>query len=189
MPRRCLTCSHPKLKEIDLAIQNNESYRSISRQYEDISRSSITTHAKNHLQPLLKKANRIAEERYVQKIAKLRQEIVYSATEKVRLMQHLLLEEIDQAKKESASVHEYVSLFREFRGWMQEEAKLGGFYRTKWDDPEDWSDEKQATKYFKYLLDHGFGDDRIVPHLTQRFPTVDIGKIAASLSNGSDEHF
>lgn len=46
MPRKCLTCSHPKKDEINQAILNNVPYRAIAKKY-NVSHMSIVRHVLN----------------------------------------------------------------------------------------------------------------------------------------------
>lgn len=59
-------------------------------------------------------------------------------------------------------------------------AKLGNYLGMNVDakeNPADWSEEKQAQKYFEHLSKKGYTDEKIAGFLTERFPTVDIPKV------------
>jgi len=48
MPRKCSVCNHPKLQEIDLALAQGKSYRSIAGQF-CLTKTSIERHRRSHL--------------------------------------------------------------------------------------------------------------------------------------------
>lgn len=56
MPQPCTICTHPKHKEIDLAVIRGElSHREIARQF-DVGEKSIRRHRTEHLAPVLQQA-------------------------------------------------------------------------------------------------------------------------------------
>lgn len=124
MPKACLTCIHPQVDEINKALTQNTPYRHISRQF-GVHHHAVQRHAVNHIQPLIDQANKAAEKKIVTRILKFREEVNYSALDKSKMMQHRILNDLDAA----TDIPERVSLYREFRGALQEEAKLSGRYQ------------------------------------------------------------
>jgi hypothetical protein len=60
MPRKCLVCESPHLKEIDKALVAGEAYRAIALRC-DISPDAVQRHKTNHLPKLLVKAREAGE--------------------------------------------------------------------------------------------------------------------------------
>lgn len=132
MSQRCKICSHEKIKQINKSILANVSYRRLASQFE-IPVKSVERHAKNHLKPIIDEANEQAKQEIVQEVLQYRKEVNYSALDKIKLLQDKILNDIDG----SAESGERVPLYREFRGALQEEAKICGLYQKEAENEHD----------------------------------------------------
>lgn len=144
MPRKCKTCAHSSIAEVDKAILGNIPYTQIASKF-GLHHKSIDWHSKHHLQPMIDEANAQAKEAIVSKILKYREEVNYSAFDKVKLLQEKILTDLDGA----GELNERVPLYREFRGAIQEEAKLSGLYQ------QDRKNQAELIDAVKQMVDNG----------------------------------
>lgn len=142
MSQRCNTCSNPHIEEINQLIQRGVAYARIASDF-NLNSKSVERHAKQHLQPIIDRANKEAESKIVNKILQLREEVNYAPLEKVKLLQNKLLIELDNVSETS----ERISIIKEFRGWVQEEAKLCGLYQ------QDRENEQKIQRVIKSIQD------------------------------------
>lgn len=136
MPRKCTICFHEKVKEIDALIINKAVYSGIARDF-NVGEDAVGKHAKNHLQPIIDEANEKAKQEIVDKIKRYREEVNYAPLDKVKMMQDRLLNDLDSNVLSLIGVSDRIGIYREFRGWMQEEAKLGGLYQQEQSNVSD----------------------------------------------------
>lgn len=123
MSQRCKTCAHPDSGKIDQQIAANIPYARIASDF-GLSRKMVERHAKVHAKPIVEQAQKAAEKVIVNQILKYRKEVNYPLLDKVKLLQDRILNDIDEA-----CLDDRVPLYREFRGSIQEEAKLAGAYQ------------------------------------------------------------
>lgn len=147
MPRKCTICTHAERKGIDKAIQNNVEYGVLASKY-NVSVRALGGHFKNHLKPVISKANAAAEKALVRKIVEFRREVNYSALEKGKFAQDRILAELDNA----VNVSDRIAVLREFRGWYQEENKLAGNYTDNKENPANLSDTQKAQAFYSDLI-------------------------------------
>ena len=140
MARQCKTCAHPEIKEIDKALLAKHSNTEIAKKY-GLNHQSVNYHAKVHLKPILDKANKAAERAITRKVLKYREEVNYPLLDKLKLLQERILDDMDVA-----ALDERVPLFREFRGSLQEEAKLAGAYQQ---DRKNESDVDRVVEAYR----------------------------------------
>ena len=169
MGRKCLVCSHPRRKEIDKNITNNVAYRRISAQFK-INDKAIGAHAKNHLQPQIKKAVKEIDAAVksdviaVQKeTSQYRDEILLAPIERARMMQEKLLNLFDS----TGDIHQQISAAKEFRGWFTEEAKLCGLYQKERENTETL--EKVVKSFNQWLEDNPAASNAEKAVWVQRF--------------------
>lgn len=128
MARKCVVCVHPKRKTIDKQIANKFVYVRISSFF-DLPVKSIENHAKRHLKPLIEKVTKQVNNEVManltESISELRSEVALSTVEKIKILQSRLFNELDSA----SSLYDRVTVSRELRGCLAEEAKLTGAYQ------------------------------------------------------------
>lgn len=176
MPRRCKTCSHKDVKAIDTAIVSNEPYRTIASRY-DLSRQTVQNHAKNHVKPLIAKANAKAEAIIVNKILKFREEVNYPSIEKVKFAQNRILNALDSASELS----DQISIIKEFRGWIQEEAKLTGEYKKDGKNPANITEFEKAKQIYAKYKDEP-GADKSLKQVFPSLSDMEIQEIVGSVN-------
>jgi len=76
MPRRCLTCSHSKIGEINSLLHNNQPYSTIAKKF-NLEPTNVRNHMVNHIKPIIDRANAKAEQVVVDKILTYRKEVNY----------------------------------------------------------------------------------------------------------------
>ncbi len=124
MSQRCKTCAHPDIAKIDSLLAGNIPYARIASDF-GLSAKMVERHAKQHAKPIIEKAKAAAEKVIVNQILKYRKEVNFPLLDKVKLLQERILNDMDRTRR----MADRVPLFREFRGSLQEEAKLAGAYQ------------------------------------------------------------
>jgi len=110
----------------------NASYRVIARQF-TVGHDAVRRHAENDLKPIIEEANEEAKQEIKEKILSYRAEVNYSTLDKTKLLQEKILKDLESASE----ISERVALYREFRGNLQEEAKLTGAYQKEKENEDD----------------------------------------------------
>jgi hypothetical protein len=155
MPRKCTICSHAERIKIEKELLNNVLYREIASKY-DISEKAIGRHFQNHIKPAIEKANKKAVRKIVYKITQYRQEINYSSLNKVKLIQNKLLNDLESVSE----IAEKIKIYKEFRGWIQEEAKISGIYTKEKENPNNITEYERAVKTIEGLQEKRSFDPR-----------------------------
>ncbi len=171
MPRRCTICYHANRNEIDSALSDNVEYGKIRSKY-GVSHKALASHLKNHLQPIINKANAKAEQAIVDKILTFREEVNYSPLEKIKLAQHRILNDLDSA----SDINERITIIREFRGWFQEEAKITGEYTKDKENPKSYTDQELAQELYRRLITK-LDKESAIEGVKQYYPNANIQDI------------
>lgn len=169
--RTCKTCSHPDVKKINADLVRKVTYRKIAEKY-TVPASSVSKHAINHVKPLIKKAEakvkKALTEKIVSSLSQYRDEVHLEPMEKVRLLQQKILNALDDGFNRL----DFVPLLREFRGTIQEEAKLLGAYQKE--RSNDGEIDLIVTRYIARLEAAGFTKTEIDVAVRENFPQVMI---------------
>lgn len=176
MPRKCTICYHKDRRAIDIAIADNVEYGQIRLKY-NVSLKAIASHLKNHLQPILNEANAKAEKVIVDKILRYREEVNYSSIEKVKFAQDRILNALDSARELS----DQISIIKEFRGWIQEEAKLTGEYKKDGKNPANITEFEKAKQIYAKYKDEP-GADKSLKQVFPSLSDMEIQEIVGSVN-------
>jgi hypothetical protein len=132
MARRCLTCAHPEIAAINQELIENRPYSQISAKF-GVGYKSVQRHADLHLKPVIKAVSRETSDQVVKQFLRFRKEVNYAVLDKVKMLQDRILNDLDATSEPDKRV----ALYRELRGALQEESKLGGYYKQDSKNPAD----------------------------------------------------
>ncbi len=124
MSQSCNTCNHPDVIEINKRLGKKHAYARIAKDF-GLGEASVRRHAKVHVQTAIVKANKRAEAALVNHVAQFQEAIHLPIIEKIKWLQNRILTDLQSATTTS----ERVPLYREFRGALQEQARVSGNYQ------------------------------------------------------------
>lgn len=174
MPRRCTICYHAHREAIDISLNNNVEYGQITSHFA-VSPKALATHRKNHLQPIIDKANAIAEQQIINKLVKYREEINYKPLDKARWMQNNIANQVDLLPDRLIKISDKVALMRELRGWFDIENKLSGNYRTDKEVADTMTKVVEIIQ--EYLREHPDYDKAEVIRIFAEQANLDVKKV------------
>ncbi len=124
MSQTCNTCNHPDIIEINKRLGKKHAYARIAKDF-GLGEASVRRHAKVHVQDAIVKANKQAEVSLVNQVAQFQEAIHLPIIDKIKWLQDRILTDLQSATTPS----DRVPLYREFRGALQEQAKVSGAYQ------------------------------------------------------------
>jgi hypothetical protein len=130
MPRACTVCANPERAVIDTMIAESVPYLQIATKF-GLNQRTVNTHGKNHVKPLINAVNQEAHDAVVAKILTYRDQVNLPLSEKARFVEDTLWKEYENAE----TIGERVSVVKEIRGFVIEQAKLSGAYLTPQENP------------------------------------------------------
>jgi len=172
MPRRCLTCSHSKISEINSLLHNNQPYSTIAKRF-NLEPTNVRYHMVNHIKPIIERANSKAERVIVDKILTYRKEVNYPPLEKVKFIQHNLLNELEMVNETGKRI----AIIRELRGWFQEEAKLLDIHTRETESPRIVTELDLAQELYRRLIAHQWTSEKALEGAKYEFPDIEEWEI------------
>lgn len=109
----------------------------------------------------------------VDKILTYRKEVNYPSLEKVKFVQHSLLNELEMVNERGKRI----AIIRELRGWFQEEAKLTGAHSQITESPQIVTDLDLAKELYKRLIAIQWTSAKALEAAKIEFPDIEEWEI------------
>ncbi len=168
MGQTCKTCNHPDVANINKRLGMNNAYLRIATDF-GLSEASVRRHAKVHVQKAIEIAKKQAEAALVNYVSHFQEAVHLPIIEKIKWLQERILTDLQSA----TTISERVPLYREFRGALQEQAKVSGDYQQN--APKEVTREMLVNRAAERLMgDYNWSSEKARSAAVELFPPDEI---------------